>query len=309
MKGTIRKLPLILLAAGAVLFAAGICVAAEEPFARFIKPVTNPVYFDEAQNVSYVHVVNAYQDLPKRISTKLGRVPLDGHLNLTAVRATYAFNEKFSLIAAKDGYIDFKPEHTLEHDSGWGDIAAGFKYALYYCPQDEFIVSGKLLFEFAQGSREVFQGNGDGNAAPSVTFLKGYDKWQFMGTLGMIIPFNAKQESMEIYQSYHVSYALTPRFFPLLELNHFCVARQADREELVASIAEFEGGDVINLGSQHGIDHRNFVTVAAGFRYRIFEKAGVFKNLDFGFAYELPLTNPNDGLMDNRYTADLVLHF
>ncbi len=309
MKGTIRKLPLIVLAAGAVLFAAGICVAAEEPFARFIKPVTNPVYFDEAQNVSYVHVVNAYQDLPKRISTKLGRVPLDGHLNLTAVRATYAFNEKFSLIAAKDGYIDFKPEHTLDHDSGWGDIAAGFKYALYYCPQDEFIVSGKLLFEFAQGSREVFQGNGDGNAAPSVTFLKGCDKWQFMGTLGMIIPFNAKQESMEIYQSYHVSYALTPRFFPLLELNHFCVARQADREELVASIAEFEGGDVINLGSQHGIDHRNFVTVAAGFRYRIFEKAGVFKNLDFGFAYELPLTNPNDGLMDNRYTADLVLHF
>jgi hypothetical protein len=49
--------------------------------------------------------------------------------------------------------------------------------------------------------------------------------------------------------------------------------------------------------------------MAAGFRYRIFEKAGVFKNLDLGFAYELPLTNPNDGLMDDRYTADLVLHF
>ena len=309
MKGTIRKLPLIMLAAGFVIFAAGICAAAEEPFARFIKPVTNPVYFDEAQNISYVHVVNAYQDLPKRISTKLGRVPLNGHLNMTAVRATYAFNEKFSLIAAKDGYIDFKPEHTLGHDSGWSDISAGFKYALFYCPQEEFIVSGKLLFEFSQGTRDVFQGNGDGNAAPSVTFLKGYDKWQFMGTLGMIIPFNAKQESTEIYQSYHVSYALTPQFFPLIELNHFCVARQAGREELVASIAKFEGGDVINLGSQHGIDHRNFVTMAAGFRYRIFEKAGVFKNLDLGFAYELPLTNPNDGLMDNRYTADLVLHF
>jgi hypothetical protein len=309
MKRTIRKLPLIMLAAGVIFFAAGICLAADDPFARFIKPVTNPVYFDEAQNISYVHVVNAYQDLPKRISTKLGRVPLNGHLNMTAVRATYAFNEKFSLIAAKDGYIDFKPEHTLDHDSGWGDISAGFKYALYYCPQEEFIVSGKLLFEFSQGTRDVFQGNGDGNAAPSVTLLKGYDKWQVMGTLGMIIPFNAKQESTEIYQSYHVSYALTPSFFPLIELNHFCVARQGGREELVSSIAKFEGGDVINLGSQHGIDHRNLVTMAAGFRYRIFEKAGVFKNLDFGFAYELPITNPNDGLMDDRYTADLVLHF
>jgi len=303
------KLPPLMFIISAIMLATGICTAADEPFARFIKPVTNPVYFDEPQNISYVHVVNAYQDLPKRINSKLGRVPLDGHLNLTAIRVTYAFNEKFSLIAAKDGYIDFKPEHTLAHDNGWGDIAAGFKYALYYCPQEEFIVSGKLLFEFSQGSREVFQGNGDGNAAPSVTFLKGYDKWQFMGSLGMIIPFNAKQESMEIYQSYHVSYALTPRLFPLIELNHFCVARQADRDELVASIAKFEGGDVINMGSKNGLDHRNFVTIAAGFRYRIFEQAGLFNNLDFGFAYELPLTNPNDGLMENRYTADLVLHF
>ena len=281
----------------------------ENPFARFIKPVTNPVYFDEAQNVSYVHVVNAYQDLPKRINTKLGRVPLDGYLNLTAVRITYALNEKFSLIAAKDGYISFKPDNTLNNEYGWGDIAAGVKGALYYCPQDEFIVSGKLLFEFSQGSGNVFQGNGDGNAAPSVTFLKGCDKWQFMGTLGMIIPFNAKEESMEVYQSYHVSYAVTPRFFPLIELNHFCVARQADRDALVPSIAKFEGGDVINLGSKNGLDHRNFITGAIGFRYRLFEQASVFKNLDFGFAYELPLTNPNNGLMQRRYTADLVLHF
>jgi hypothetical protein len=309
MKELSRKLPIALVTVFAVALSAGVCAAADDPFARFIKPVTNPVYFDEAQNRSYVHVVNGYQNLPKRISSILGRVPLDGHLNFTAIRATYAINEKFSLIAAKDGYIDFKPEHTLNNEHGWGDIAAGFKYALYYCPQEEFIVSGKMLFEFSQGTRDVFQGNGDGNAAPSVTILKGYDKWQFMGTLGMIIPFNAKQESTEIYQSYHVSYALTPSFFPLIELNHFCVARQAGRDELVASIAKFEGGDVINLGSKHALENRNFVTMAAGFRYRIFEKAGVFKNLDLGFAYELPLTNPNDGLMDDRYTADLVLHF
>jgi len=288
---------------------AGICADNNVPFARFIKPVTNPVYFDEPYNISYIHVVNAYQDLPKHINTRVGRVKLDGHLNLTAIRATYAFNEKFSLIAAKDGYIDFKPGHTLQSEYGWADIAAGFKYALYYCPQEELIVSGKLLFEFSQGSGKVFQGNGDGNAAPSITFLKGYDKWQVMGTLGMIIPFNANQESMEVYQSYHVSYAVTPRLFPLLEVNHFCVARQAGRDALVPAIAKWEGGDVINLGSRHGLDHRNFITMAAGFRYRIFEQAGVFKNLDFGFAYELPVTNPNNGLMQDRYTADLVLHF
>lgn len=142
-------------------------------FERFIKPITNPVYFDEAQNISYVHLVNAYQDLPKRINTKVGRIPLDGYLNFTAVRLIYAFNEKFSLIAAKDGYISFKPDNTLKNEYGWGDIAAGIKGALYYCPETEFIVSGKLLFEFTQGSGKVFQGNGDGNATPSVTFFKG----------------------------------------------------------------------------------------------------------------------------------------
>ena len=309
MKSHFVKLVILILIILTGTVSPGVCAGNDDPFARFIKPVTNPVYFDEPQNISYVHVVNVYQDLPKHINSKLGRLPLDGHLNLTAIRATYAFNERFSIIAAKDGYIDFKPEHTLEHDSGWGDIAAGFKYALYYCPQEEFIVSGKLLFEFSQGSRDVFQGNGDGNAAPSITFLKGYDKWQFMGSLGMIIPFNAKQESTEIYQSYHVSYALTPQLFPLIELNHFCVARQANRDELVASVAKFEGGDVINLGSKHALDHRNFVSMAAGLRYRVFEKAGFFENLDLGFAYEFPLTNPNDGLMDNRYTVDMVLHF
>jgi hypothetical protein len=84
MKRVYLKLPIIVFALCAAVICCGVCSAANDPFARFIKPVTNPVYFDEAQNISYVHLVNAYQDLPKRISTKLGRVPLDGHLNLTA---------------------------------------------------------------------------------------------------------------------------------------------------------------------------------------------------------------------------------
>ncbi len=307
-KYLIKQLILVLLIA---FGAAGTSIGAgdEVPFSRFIKPVTNPVYFDEAQNISYIHVVNVYQDLPKRINTKLGRVPLDGYLNLTAVRATYALNEKFSLIAAKDGYVTFKPDKTLDNGYGWGDLSLGFKGALYYCPQDEFIVSGKMLFEFSQGSRKVYQGNGDGNVAPSVSFLKGFDKWQLMGTLGMVIPFNAKEESMMVYQSYHVSYAVTPRFFPLVELNHWCVARQADRDDLVPSIVKFEAGDLANLGSKNGYDHRHLISAAVGFRYRIFETAGFFKNLDFGIAYELPLTNPNNGLMQRRGTADFVLHF
>lgn len=272
-------------------------------FSRFIKPVTNPVYFDDARNETYIHVFHAYQRLPNKIKTTLGRVPLDGDLRLTALRINYAVNERFSIVAAKDGYINFNPDDTLEHEEGWGDIAAGAKYALLYQPENEFILSGKVLVEFSQGSRDVYQGNGHGNVAPSLTFLKGYDKFQFCGMVGGIIPFSNHDESTMIFDSWHVSYNIMNRLFPLLELNHFWVARQAERDELVAGIAKFEGGDVVNIGSNRGMENRHQVSLAAGMRVRC------MKNVDLGFAYEFPLTDKNASLMKDRFNFDIVFHF
>jgi hypothetical protein len=275
-----------------------------DPFDRFIKPVTNPVYFDEVNNRTYVHVVHALQQLPNHIRTELGRLPLDGTLNLTAVRINFAVNERFSLIAAKDGYIDFDPDSTLDSGNGWGDVAAGLKYALVYDPDDEFILSGKVLFEFSNGDRDVYQGNGDGNAAPSLSFLKGYDKLQLQGTIGGVIPFNHNKESTLLYTSWHASYAVTPEFFPLIEVNYFRVIRNGDQSWLASQVARFEGApDVANLGSKNGTSHRNYVTLALGARYRVFDR------MDFGFAWETPLHKPNQGLIQNRYTIDVVFHF
>jgi hypothetical protein len=187
----------------------------------------------------------------------------------------------------------------LDSGNGYLDIGAGLKYAFILDPDDEFVLSGKVLFEFSNGSRDVFQGNGDGNAAPSLTFLKGYDKFQFMGTVGGIIPFQHNDESTLLYTSWHASYNIADEFFPLVEVNYFRVIRNGHRNP----ITRWEGGDVINLGSNDGTSHRNFVTIAIGARYR------VFKKLDFGFAYETPLTTHNNGLMQNRYTIDFVFYF
>jgi hypothetical protein len=275
----------------------------DNSFDRFIKPLSNPVYLDDPRNETYVHIVHVLQNLPSRVHTELGSLPLNGRLNLTALRITYAINERFSLIAGKDGYIDFDPDSTLKNASGWGDIQAGAKYAIIHDPDDEFILSGKLMFEFSQGSREVFQGNGDGHISPSLSFLKGIDKLQLVGTLGGILPFNHNQESTLLYNAWHASYALTEKFRPLVEVNHFAVMREGNRDELVASIAKFEGGDVINLGSQSGKKHRHFVSMAWGFRYRCMDY------MDMGIAYEYPLSGKHNGLMDNRTTFDLVFHF
>jgi len=294
------RLPYLLLSL-VLIVTAGTTVYAnsEEPFSRFIKPMTNPVYFDDVQNRTYLHAITILQQLPNHIRTEAGRLPLDGDLQLTAVRATFAINERFSLIAAEDGYIDFDPDETLDGGNGWADLALGFKGAIIYDPDDEFILSGKVLFGTSTGSRDVLQGNGDGNVAPSLAFLKGWDKFQLQGTVGGIIPFNHNDESTEVYTSWHASYAVTKEIFPLVELNYFRVIRRGHRND----VARFEGGDVINLGSENALSHRNFATIALGCRFRYFDM------MDVGIAWETPLTQQNQGLMKNRYSLDIVFHF
>jgi hypothetical protein len=288
---------------------------AEGDFDKFIKPVTNPVYFDEPFNRTYIHLLTAYQNLPSHVNTTLGNVGLDGHLQLTALRINYAVNERFSIVAAKDGYIDFKPHKTLKDESGWGDIAAGLKYAFLLDPKNEFVLSGKVLFEFSQGTRDVFQGNGDGNVSPSLSFLKGYKNFQLCGIIGGIIPFDTKEESAELYDSWHISYDLMSglcrpeamnKIFPLVEINHFRVLNNGHSDDLVPSIVKFEGGDVVNLGAQNSDDHPDFVTMGVGFRYRSNYPC---LPIDFGFAYEFPLSQKENGLMSNRLTWDLMYRF
>ena len=305
-KGESMKVRLLyVLLTMALVFTAGTTASAnsEEPFSRFIKPMTNPVYFDEVQNRNYLHVVTILQQLPNHIKTEAGRLPLDGDLQLTAIRATFAINERFSLIAAQDGYIDFEPDDTLDSGNGWADLALGFKGAIIYDPDDEFILSGKVIFSLSNGSRDVYQGNGDGHAAPSLAFLKGWDKFQLQGTVGGIIPFNHNGESTKIYTSWHASYAVTKEIFPLLEVNYFRTVRRGNQKWLASQVARFEGGDVVNLGAKNALSHRNLVTIALGCRFRYFDC------LDLGVSWETPLTKQSQGLMMNRYSLDIVYHF
>jgi len=284
--------------------------AAEDgPFDQYIRPLSNPVYNIDPRNETTLRVVHLRQDLPSSIDTKLGKVGLGGELNVTAVQLTYAFNERFSIVAEKTGYIDFKPNRTLEDETGWADYGAGLKYAFIYDEANKFILSGRLFFEMSQGSRDVFQGNGSGNVTPSLHFLKGFDKLQLVGGAGVLIPFDGDEESTVLFDSWHVSYAVTPWFFPLIELNHFRVLSEGDRDELVASVVKFEGGDLINFGAHRGKSNQDIVTLAFGSRFRVLQDVAFIKNMDIGLGYEIPLTDEKDNLMEDRFTFDVVFFF
>ena len=284
-----------------------------ENLADYSMPVSNPVYNGDARNVTMVRPVMLFQSMPDQIEVytngAVRDVNLDGDVQVTALQFSYAFNERWSLVAVKDGYVDCNPDETLSDHSGWADIAAGVQYSFIYDPARNFIMTGRLVYESTSGDSDVFQSNGDGNVAPAVLFLKGWDALQFSGTVGLVLPFDSDEENTLFYDSWNLSYAVTDWFRPLIELNHFHVLNSGDRslansdgsqDDLVAAITTFNGCDLINLGGENNDGHRDFVTLAFGSRFRI------NKWVDIGAAYEIPLTYDNATLLDDRFTVDAV---
>ncbi len=287
-----------------------------EGFDRFVMPVSNPIYHGDARNITMVRPVYLYQDLPDKVDTIVGKVPIGGRVNGFAVQATYAINERFSIVAVKDGYVDCEPDNTLSNHDGFADLAAGLQYSFLYQPENDFIASARLVFETPWGDEDIYQGNGDGNFSPSVRFLKGYGDLQISGMVGFVIPIDTDEENTLLYDSWHVSYAVTPWFHPLVELNHFHVLNAGDRQvpaaglgalgtskegDLVAGIARFNGCDIINLGGANSDDNSSLVTMALGSRFK------VTKWLDLGVAYEFPLTDEKEGMIEDRFMMDAVI--
>lgn len=319
-------------------------------FEHFHMPVSNPVYNGDPRNVTMVRPIYLYQRLPGKIEPspavkallkqKLGvdKIPLDGHVNGFALQLSYAFNKRFSFVAVKDGYVDCKADGGVlnwDDHSGWADLAAGFQYSFMYDPENEFIATARIVAELPTGSDDVFQGNGDGNIAPSLLFLKGIGNFQLNGVIGFVLPLDTAEENTLFYDSWHISYAVSNWFRPLIELNHFHVLTSGDRDlkdalgkdtvalgrlagntiasvlhdtsktdkwdELVAAASSFNGCDIINLGGADNDVNRDLVTLAVGARFRVTEW------LDFGAVYEFPLTDEEQSLIEDRFLVDAMV--
>lgn len=284
--------------------------AETEDFSQFQMPVSNPVYHGDARNVTMIRPVFLQQSLPDKIDTINGDMELGGDMTGIAVQLSYAFNERFSFVAAKDGYFDCDPDNNdLEDHSGFGDLAAGFQYSFIYKPEENFIMTARLIYESTSGDDDVYQSNGDGNIAPAILFLKGWDKLQFSGTVGLVLPFDTEEESTMLYDAWHLSYAVTDWFRPLVELNHFHVLSAGSRDNndvddqasTVAAITTFNPGDIVNLGGENNDENRDLVTMALGARFRI------TKWFDIGAAYEFPLTDNKETFLDDRIYIDCMV--
>lgn len=280
-----------------------VATASADGFAQARRPISNPTYFDLALPTTNVHPIVIYHGLPDDINTSLGKLPLGGDVEVYALQFEFAVNDRLSIVASKDGYVDMNPDHTLGNTEGFANLGAGVKYAFLLDPVSRTAVSGTLGFEVPTGNSDVFQGEGDGAVNLSVAALKLLGDWQFAGSLGSQIPFS-DQLSTELWMSGHVSYEVSRWFIPLVELNWFHVLDAGDgSSSLVSSITEFEGGDFFNLGASNATENRDFVSAAFGFRSRLSD------SINAGLAYEIPLTDADNSLMEQRVTFDLVWKF
>jgi hypothetical protein len=307
--GTFGFLSSVVLAGSTVVDTAPVATA--DGFAQARRPISNPTLFDLALPGTNVHPIFIYHGLPNKISTAGGgSLNVGGDVEVYALQFEFALNDRLSIVATKDGYVDMNYDDNLDDQSGFANLGAGLKYAFIRDDASRTALSGTMTFEIPTGNSNVFQGEGDGAVNLILNGLKLIDDWQFAGSIGAQIPFSDEQSTMA-FLSAHASYEVCQYFIPLVELNWFHVLDAgngtgnfpANLGGAVPAAVNFEGGDVFNLGAVNSTENRDFVTAAFGFRARITDAVNV------GAAYEIPLTNEKESLMDERVTVDLIWNF
>lgn len=283
-----------------------------DAFAEARRPISNPTLFDLALPRTNAHAIFMNQQMPDRVAlANGGSADVGGDFQLYALQLEYALNDRFSLVATKDGYVNFNPDETLSEEDGFANLAAGVKYAFILQPENGFALSGTATVEVPTGSGSITQGNGDGAINLIMSTLKMAGEWQFAGAAGLHVPFDNDAEALTSFVSTHVSYEVCQYFIPLIELNWYHVVNEGDggkryNEQLggaVPGLIAFEGGDLLNWGASNADQNADIVTLAAGFRSLLTD------DVQLGVAYEIPLTDDEENLMDNRLTIDLVWYF
>jgi hypothetical protein len=267
-----------------------------------ISPVSNPILFEDAKINSEIHPVYMYHILPNSFDFVGGPVALGGKVQVMAVQARYAVNDKLAIIATKDGYIQFQPDNTLGHSYGWADLAAGLKYNIYRNDNSQVLVTPGLTITIPTGNRSTLQGHGAGVEDVFVSAEKGFDKFHLLGNLGFRIPNNFATDTAQIHYSLQADYYVHQYFIPFVALNGYTVLTKGSANILGGPVAlNTEMYDLINAGST-AANGRTQLTLGGGIRSRL------LKNLDVGCAYEAGIVKPV-GIFAARVTADVVWRF
>jgi len=266
---------------------------------RYVAPLSNPLFNETPYITTEVRPIYFHQKVPNDFVAAGGG---GGTIDVYAVELRLALTDRLGIIASKDGYadIDFAPALNaagLNDETGFANISIGLKYAVVSDPSTNTIITVGAEYEPTTGNLSTgpisLQGDGDGFIDLFVTGATTYDKIGVQGNIGTNLAIDTDHDSSILHYSGHLDYAVTPNFFPLVEINGFTTIDNGTR-----TAVDFEGIDLVNFGAA---DSGTVVTMAVGARYRM------NKNIIFGVGYEEPVTSRED-LMDSRVYADMIIH-
>jgi hypothetical protein len=292
----------------AVAIAAGVSVqntVAADPKADWksglISPVANPIYFEDARITSELRPIFMNHWLPDTFKFAGGSAPLGGEARVYALQIRYALTDKLAFIATKDGYIEFKPNHTLTEQYGWADLAAGFKYALVDDADKQLLITPGLTITLPTGDKDAFQGDGSGEWNLFVSAAKGWNDLHLLGNLGFRIPNDSSAQTSQAHYSLQLDYRTCDYFIPFIVLNGYTVLSEGDDQLLGAVPLNTEMYDLANFGSTNAKGDTQ-LTLGGGFRSKLTD------SVDVGVAYEAGISDPK-GIFDKRVTVDMIWRF
>lgn len=274
-----------LLACAALVVMRAVGFAADSPLQEMISPVSVPTLNEDPRMSTELRPMFMYTSIANDFVTG------GGNYQVAALQARVALTERIGFIATKDGYVWLRPDHTVPSNSGFANLAFGFKGSVWQDEESASIFTVGLRYEAPWGNQDVLQGKGDGLLNPFISAAKGFDDVHVQLYAGPRIAISG-QDSSFFDGSLHVDYQLW-NLYPLAELNWVYVY-DAGRRLPIAQ----EGFDLVDIGSSDAFGE-SVVTTALGLRYRIVE------DLDFGVTGEFPLTS-DSGIFGWRVTTDLI---
>lgn len=257
---------------------------------KFHEPVGQPIYFESPFNDTGLRALYLKHDFSD------GSTLQGVDVTIYALQARLALTERLAFIATKDGYSDLNS--GIIDDTGWNDIAGGFKYVWIADKATDFVVTPGIRYEAENGTRGILQGGVD-EFSPFVSFAKGFNDLHMLANVTLRVPTDMNDGNTVGHWDIHADYDLNPK-------SDFVVAPVAELHGVHylddgASGLDVGGLDYTNLGSS---PEDSFVCwMGLGLR------AEFAKKYEFGAVYEFALTDKDKDIMDKRITIDFIVRF
>jgi len=251
-----------------------------------ISPLSMPTVNEDPRVSTELRPMYMYTKISDDFVTK------GGHYHVIAAQLRLALTDRIGFIATKDGLIVLRPAEAVPEDSGFANIAFGFKGVLYEDDAAAAIVSAGLRYEAPWGQHDVLQGHGKGLMNPFFSVAKGIGELHLEGYTGPGLAIS-DGDSSHYDVALHADYRIADVFYPLVEFNWRYILRGGDRIPI-----DQEGFDLVNLGASKA-GGNSVATIAFGGRWRVLD------TLDFGTGAEFPVTERHD-IFGWRVYTDLI---